>query len=74
LYVLYFALAAAAAVTIGRLIRQIVRFSDTGGDNSSEDGPLGGRWLRVNLVMKSVFSVLASALGYWLYYSFSHIA
>jgi hypothetical protein len=74
MYGLYFAVGAVAVIAVGRLIKLIVRFSDHGNAKSSEGGPLEVRWVRVNLVMKSIFSVLASALGYWLYYSFSHIA
>jgi hypothetical protein len=74
MYVLYFALGAAAVAGISRLMRLIVRFSNRGGANSPEDWPLGAPWLRLNLVMKCVFSGLASILGYWLYYSFAHVA
>jgi hypothetical protein len=74
LYALYFVLGVAALAGLSRFMRLIAQISARERGDSNDEAPLEGRWFRRNIAMKCAFSGLASILGFWLYYSFAHVA
>ena len=73
LYALYFVLGAAALGGVVRLTRMIVRLTEQSLEGSDNE-PMRPRSLKRSIAVKSGFSIIATILGYWLFYSFAHVA
>ena len=73
-YALYFVFGATALIGIIRTFRVMDRLAPNG-ENASPDGiSVAGRYPRLNIALKCVFSMVAIGLGFWLFEAFAHVA